>query len=718
MAIRTATRRRALVLATCALPIFPLAAQRAPYHEPPPEQSTIVVVGAHNDDTPAKLDHISPEVDGTKITVTKKTSVTKLNLVPTVIDNNQRQLFARLPGLLVTDQQTPSQFNLNYRGLGNPQESEFVLALQDGLPISTDWIGFPTLYYQPLPQGIARVELIRGGSSLLYGPNPAPALNFVSKRPTPGEPIGGYSENVGGSDGLFSTYNAIEGTSGKFEFRAAFGATRSDGQRQNAGSRLLQGDVYLAYRASKDQLWYVDVNHYDVSAGDPGRIGYSQFQSDPNYAPTPYNRDWVRRTAVTLGNQSNLGNGWKLDAKAWFAWQNLSSRAAANQAPGAAAPTTTTITDEEFRSQGIDARLVKRWGHGNALTVGAVGYHDSAPYLQWTSTNLVQARDDHSGTPRLNQDRDSTYAAIFAENVFRLPHSWHIVPSVRVERESIDINETVRPPFLTRSLIDEKVVRWVPLGGLGAGFDFGNQNETYFSVTQGYRPLRFFDVASPFANVGPGNVADPSKSLSFEAGVHGTPIKGLFYDAGLFWIDFRNRIETITLSATDSVNRNSGNTRHRGFEGELSYDFLAGNKSGRHLTAFGNLSLLDATFTKSLLVDRAGDTPAYAPHVIAKYGISIMRDRRYDLSVSGQTVSSQYWQDSDLPIGTGASFIPAKVPGYTVVDISGDYYLTKNLRLLGGISNVGNRKYYVRVFQNGIEPARTRKIYGGVAVGF
>ena len=33
-----------------------------------------------------------PEVDGTKITVTKKTSVTKLDLVPTIVDNNQREL--------------------------------------------------------------------------------------------------------------------------------------------------------------------------------------------------------------------------------------------------------------------------------------------------------------------------------------------------------------------------------------------------------------------------------------------------------------------------------------------------------------------------------------------------------------------------------------------------------------------------------------------------
>ena len=694
------------------------AAQPFPPAKAPDPKGTIIVIGTPREDWPAKLDHISPEVDGAKITVTKKSSVEKLDLMPTVIDNNQRELFSRLPGLLVTDQQTPAQFNLNYRGLGNPQESEFVLALQDGLPISTDWIGFPTLYYQPMPQGIAQIELLRGGQSLVYGPNPAPALNFVSKRPVAGEPISGYSENTGGSDGLFSTYNAVQGSSGKFEFRAALGYVRSDGERRNSASRQRQGTLYLAYRPDATQLWYLDFNHYNVGAGNPGRISRPQFDADPDFSPTPFNHDWVSRNAVTLGNQSDLGGGWKVDAKGWLVFQNLSNRAAAAQAAGAPPPATTTLTDEDFHSQGVDVRLVKRYGRGNALTVGAVGYHDSAPYRQWINTNLVAGRDVESGTPRLDQDRDTYYGAIFAENVFRLPHRWHVVPSFRLEHETIDIDESVRPPNLVRPLIDTKVSRTVPLFGLGAGFDFGHQNETYFSVTQGYRPLRFFDVASPFANVTAANVADPQKSLAWEAGVHGTPIKGLFYDAGVFWIDFRNRIETVVLSATDSINRNSGNTRHRGFEGELSYDLLAARPDGVHLTLFGNLSLLDAKFTKSLLAGRVGSKPAYAPDVIAKYGVTLLKSGAYSVSVSGQSVSSQYFQDTNLPFGAGANFVPAKIPAYTVFDFSADYYITRNFRLLGGVSNVSNKDYYVRVFQNGIEPARGRKAYVGIAAGF
>jgi hypothetical protein len=107
--------------------------------------------------------HIMPEVSGTEITVTKKATVIKLDQQPPVENSDLQDLFLKAPGFQITDQHTPGQFNFNYRGLGNPQESEFTLVLRDGLPLMSDWIGFPTLYYLPLPQSISEIQFIRGG---------------------------------------------------------------------------------------------------------------------------------------------------------------------------------------------------------------------------------------------------------------------------------------------------------------------------------------------------------------------------------------------------------------------------------------------------------------------------------------------------------------------------------------------------------------------------
>jgi len=672
------------------------------------------------DRTPPKLDYIMPEVAGTQITVTKKTAITKLDQQPTVIDNNDRQLFNKSPGLLVTEQNTPSQFNLSYRGLGNPQESEYVLVLQDGIPIGSNWIGFPTLYYQPLPQSVREVQLLHAGNSLIYGPEPAPAVNFVMRKPTPGEPSTGYSEHVGGSHGLYSNFNALEGSKGAFEYRADFGYEGKDGWRQNSASRRLQGDLYLGWRADDSQLLSLELSGYHLGAGDPGRISYAQYRADPAVSLTPYNRDWVDRLSATGTYVRESSGGLRLEAKVWATDLTLDSRAAAALSADGAPPATTTLQHEVFRSVGVDVRVRQRWGRGNALTAGVVAYGSDDPFKQWTSPNLQIDRDDRSGLVRLDQARSTGYQAVFVENVFRFGR-FHIVPSARLDHEIIRADEFVAPPSVKHPQLGIRESRWIPVFGLGLGNDFGRGNETYLNISQGWRPLRYFDVASPFSNLEPGQAPDPTKSLTFEAGVHGTPVAGLFYDVGVFWMTFRNRLETVAFAdpadPTAVAVVNSGDTRHRGLEAAVSYDFLANRPGGAHLLAFGNLSLLDATFTASRLPGQVGKTPAFAPHTLLKGGLTWRKDKAYDVSLTATYVSSQYWQDSDLP-GPGSPALPAKIPPYGVFDIAGDVYLTPKLRVLAGVSNIGDKRYYSRIFQSGVEPAPGRSIYAGAALGF
>ena len=681
------------------------------------------------EDTWPKLNHIMREVSGTQITVTKKATVIKLDQQPTVINNNQQQLFSKAPGLLITEQQTPGQFNISYRGLGNPQESEYILALQDGLPLMTDWIGFPTLYYTPLPQSISEIQVIRGGSSLLYGPEPAPAINYVSRRPVPGSPLNGYTEQVGGGYGLYSTYNVLQGTHGAFEYRAEAGYIRQDGQRDNSDSELFQTNVYLGYRPDKDQLWAIDVNGYRVSVGDPGRITIQQFNADPNATLTPYNHDWVDRVRVTLTHEHEFGDDWLLQAKAWFTYQAVDNRTAANIAPDGTFPMTTTIQNENYYNGGADIRFRKKWGEGNALTFGGVVYHGDSPFQQYISDDLFTDRDSTGIATRLDQDRTSDYQAFFAENVFRFGQ-FHIVPSFRLDHETVEVSENVSPfrPAPGRPLADVSADRTIPLWGIGLGNDFGHANETYFSASTGWRPVRYFDVVSPFSpTFVPGHPNDPFKSLDFELGVHGTPIPGLWYDVGLFWMEFTDRTESIALNPgvnNDTIQVNSGDSRHRGFEGEFAYDLFElwhnPELAGSHLIISSNLQLLDAEFTESQIPNQVGNTPAFAPHVVYKGAITFRKDNCYSFRLSATAVSSQFFQDSNLPATApdGTVLVPAKVPSYFTLDFSAEYDFRPHCHLLAGVSNLTNEKYYDRVFSSRIEPAPGITGYAGVSVGF
>ncbi|HEX4640932.1 MAG TPA: TonB-dependent receptor [Chthoniobacterales bacterium] len=777
------------ILALCFTPLLAIASSPAVR-----AQDTTTVVGTTtqgitvtgepvatphpHDDTRPKLEHIMREVSETQITVTKKATVIKLDNEAPIQANNLQQMFQKAPGLVVSEQQNPGQYNYSYRGLGNPQESEYTLFLQDGLPLMAEWIGFPTLYYQPVPQSVSEIQFIRGGSSLLYGPEPAPAVNFVTRHPAPGTPLSGYFEQTGGLNGFYNSYGSVQQATGPFEFRADADYQTSDGQRNNGWYDLWQANGYLGYRPNSNQLFAFDVHASRFNGGDPGKLSLAQFENDQNFATTPYNENWVDRYNFVLRWEANLGDGWLMQAKGWFTHQDIDARSGGNLGPATSInptvlPANTTFGYEEFNNGGLDLRFRKRWGEGtmfkgSALTFGGVVYHGDAPFQRYTLTNantganfLYAPRGTTSTTVALDQDRSADYQAFFIEDLIRIG-SFHIVPSFRLDHENVEVDSAVAPftspplpagsPNIGPNSISAD--HWVPLWGIGLGNDFGKGNETYFNASTGWRPTRFFDIAGTARTIPFGqDIPDPFSSLDIELGVHGTPIKGFWYDVGLFWMEFKNRTENQNIAGSSTLFfvQNSGNTRHRGIEAEVSYDLLApfqhempattttDAKSGKDVTApappshplqlivFSNFQYLDAEFTESEILipgttqTLVGNEPAYAPDFIWKGGITFQKEKCFRFTISGVHVSDQFWADNNRPNpATGAPIlVPAVIPSYTVFNLSAEVYLTKNVRLFGGISNLADEKYYSRVFLNGlIDPAPQRTGYAGLSVEF
>jgi Fe(3+) dicitrate transport protein len=657
--------------------------------------------------------HSLPEVDGPTITVTKKTSVVQLNDVPTIIDNNQRELFDRLPGIILAEQQNPTELNLSYRGLGNPQESEYILLMQDGIPLEMDWIGYPTIYYIPVPQTLGSVQMIRAGSGLLYGPEPQPVINFISQVPST-RPLAGTTEQVGGSNSLFSSFNKISGTNGNWNYLADYSRRQSDGQRQNGSYTLNAGDLHVGYAFDAQKL-SLDFHAYSLDSGLAGLMSGAQFLTNRNQTTAPDDHLWADRYTTVLTYENKFSDKDSYTQKLWSGYQDLWTRSDTYTADTPPVGIGGTLSGQRFNYTGLDGRWLHRWGAGNALTVGYTFYTSRSPYNEWTTTNPVVNKDDESGVPFYDDERKTTYGALFAENVFRFEY-FHLVTSARFDHEVLDTNESLAPHPL---LVNETYTKNIPLFGIGIGNDFGHGNETYLNISQGFRPLRYLDIASPFSKFSPTNDPDPTKYLTYEAGVHGWPSLGLYYDVSVFQVNVKDRIESQQLTQTETIDVNTGNTRSRGIELEGHYDLLrlfSTFGSNSHLDAFANASLLDARFTNSIVPGQTGKIPAYAPHGVFKAGVTAREDDRYKVSLVVNTVGSQYFQDSDKPIGS----TPAHIPTYTVADLAGDYVIAEHLRLLGGISNLMNRHYYSRVFLFGgmLEPANDRSFYAGAAYDF
>jgi Fe(3+) dicitrate transport protein len=679
----------------------------------------IVQAGRYNLET--RYAHSLPEVNGTTITVTKKTSVVDLNDMPTVIDNDQREVFDQLPGIVIAEQQNPTELNISYRGLGNPQESEYILLMQDGIPLELDWIGYPTTYYLPVPQTLGSVQMIRGGSGLTYGPEPEPVVNFISQPPDPNRAVAGTLEQVGGTYGLFSSFDRISGTSGDWDYLADYSRRQSDGQRENGEYALDSGDVHLGYRIDSEQKLSFDAHVYDLDSGLAGLMSGAQFQANPNQTTTPDDHLWTGRDTAILTYEAQFTPRDLYTQKLWTGYTDLVTRT--DMYPEALVARGSTLAGQRFHYTGLDGRWLHRWGRGNALTVGYTAYTSRSPYNEWDSANPLVGMDDESGKLIYADGRSTKYGAVFAESVFRLPDRFHVVTSARFDREELTTQETVATH---PSLVNGTYTKNAPLLGVGIGNDFGRGNETYLNVSQGFRPLRYLDIASPFSNFSPTNNPETTRYLTYEAGVHGWPILGLYYDVSLFDVEVKNRIESEQVSYLETIDVNTGSTRNRGAELEGSYDLLqltSTSATSEHLSLFANGSLLDAHFTSSIIAGQVGKIPAYAPHYVLKTGLIWREDSRYKVSLFLDTVGSEYFQDSDEPVSSlgpgGQSVVatPALIPTYTVLDFAADYTLADHWRLLAGVSNLTDRRYYSRVFLAGglLEPADALAAYAGIA---
>lgn len=659
---------------------------------------------------------IAKEIENGKVQTGKKSTEIRLDEQAPVVNNALREALIRLPGLLLSEQQIPGHFNLNYRGLGDPHESEFVSFFENGVPIASDWFGYPTIYYLPAVERIERMTFVRGGSGLLYGPQVGPSLNFQMLTPAVDQDLSLRSRHVGGADGLYATYNQISGGTGNLGWLVAADHRQFDGVRANEDSDVDGLNATLNWQQSEVASWRLDVGSYQSDSGEAGRMPNSFYDDDRNLTTQPFNRLEIERQQISLATEQQFSDRFRFNGTVWYADQDRFSRRTPQFLPGNLTPNLTASFDrQQFESIGLDLRSTLDWGDNHTLTFGATGFHDDSPREQRTNVTL----NAEQGTVlRFAQARQTRYAAVFAENVYRFA-TWSLIPAVRLERLTLAIDETVRAPGLRRAAIDQDFSQTVPLFGLGVTKDWYDQGlQFYANASEAYRPMRYDDVGNPTAELALSNDPDVAAALNLEAGLRGQPVSGFFFDISLFQIDFEDKLENqLVPGTTDTIRVNSGDARHRGLELAAEYDFFHGD-ADNSLKLFGSIALLDAEITASRTAALVGNTPAYAPDYVAKLGLQYHWQDRLKVGLTGSMVDEHYWQDSNRSAGTGVFTIDALIPRYHVLDLSAEYRVLPKLSLLAGVSNLLDREYYSRVRSDGVEPAAPRRGYVGLEFRF
>lgn len=652
-----------------------------------------------------------PHLDGTQIYQGKKTTATVLGNLPAIQNNNYRQSFSQMPGLLVSEQPTPGHVNMNYRGVGDPHESGFLLTLKDGIPILSDWFGYSTAYYTPPLEAVERVELIRGGGALLYGPQPGPVLNYVTPMPPDDAGLTASTRQIFGSYGLYSTHNTLGGGSGPWSALGYFNHRQANGPKENADFKVFSGDLKTVLKTDPASRWILDLTAYDSESGEPGRLTQAQYTANRDLSRTPDDRIWIKRHLPSLTYEREFSEETLLSIKSWGGYQDRFSRRQTGSQ--------TNLDRQEFIFFGTDARvrhLWQAWDNPHVFTGGGVVYTADSPRSRQRGVSTVT----RSGAERFHLDRSTQYGALFLENLFRFG-PLGVIPAFRLETLAMEVEENFNVD-VTRPLGKDSFVDVVPLGGLGLTYEVNPKNTLYANVSQGYKPKSYDDLVNPTSNTQrtPSDL-DESRVWNYEAGVRGTLLPWLVYDTSLFFIDYDNFMETQTLSSGNTERSNSGRAQYKGWEGWMEADLLGLDenlaqtdlgKERSELVLQAGLSLLDAKFVGGL---NNGKKPAYAPSYTVKSGLVYRLPGRLKISLTNQFLGDHFWQDSNAAGAVGTD----QIDSYKIWDLGLEAKIFKEiLWIYAGVNNLFNEEYYSRVRSDGIEPALERNLYFGASIRY
>jgi Fe(3+) dicitrate transport protein len=193
-----------------------------------------------------------PEIRDNIIYSGKKNEVLRLSTgSANLAQNNSRQIFAKVPGVQVWESDGSGvQMGIATRGLSPNRMWEFNTR-QNGYDIASDPFGYPEAYYTPSVESLDRIEVIRGAASLQFGPQYGGMVNYIKKQSISHKKVSVESVQTFGSNGLFSTFNAVGGKVGKFSYYANINYRKSDGWRVNNDYETVNGYIHLGYQINK-----------------------------------------------------------------------------------------------------------------------------------------------------------------------------------------------------------------------------------------------------------------------------------------------------------------------------------------------------------------------------------------------------------------------------------------------------------------------------------
>jgi Fe(3+) dicitrate transport protein len=685
-----------------------------------------------------------PEVEDFRINAGRKNEVIRLGEIDANLAmNNSRQIFGRTPGISIWENDGSGiQLGVASRGLSPNRSWEFNVRM-NGYDITPDPMGYPEAYFTPPMEVVENIEIIRGASSLQYGPQFGGLLNFVLRKPDPSTQFTAETINTVGSNGLFSTFNYIGGTEGKWDYTAYYQKRRGNGWRDNGFFNTDHAHLEVNYAVSNRLKIGTEMTYMTTTTQQPGGLTDAQFAEDPSQSTR--SRNWFS----TPWFIPSVNADYILSPKSKINFKAFGTIAERNSVGFVQAIT----TEDNLGNRQVDRDFYHTFGtelrFSTAYSLFGKEHNLVSGYRYFKGNIDRQQRGVGDAGPDMNFDlvessypRDldfvNTNHAAFVENMFNVTDKLLFTAGLRLENISSNMTGILNTVNgVPQKLTPETRTRTFALLGFGGEYDLTRTTELYANFSQAYRPVLISDLTPPATT----DVIDPdlqdARGYNFDLGYRGNIGTFLNFDASYFYLNYADRIGTITQTAADGTRfqfrTNLGESVSQGVEAFVEFDPITafvGNSSIGYIHFFASLAFVHAEYQdferttvsngEIVVSNLAGNRVENAPRKINRYGATY---RYKDFSMTWQLSDiGETFSDATNSVEPNAAATSGLIPAYVVQDLSAGYTHKKKYTLKSGVNNLADEAYFTRRAGGypgpGIMPAEGRTFYMSFGVKF
>lgn len=500
-------------------------------------------------------------------------SVNQAQLQDGQLQVNLSESLARIPGIVAQNRQNYAQdLQISSRGFG-ARASFGVRGLRlyaDGIPAT-----------MPDGQGqvsnfdlgsAARVEVMRGPFSSLYGSSSGGVISLFTEDGAPGATV--TPGVTFGSYGTQRIGTKLSGDTGKLNYVADISSFRTDGYRDHSAARRDTLNGKFRWALDADAKLTLVVNAVDMpEVQDPLGLTRAQFGADPRQAGTnalAYNtRKSVAQNQIGLAYERKVGAGDTVNLMVYGGRRDAIAFQSIPTGPQTAATHPGGVIDLVRDYWGIDAHWSHRGEFSGAPLTATVGInYDNLDEARKGFQNFIGSQLGVMGALRRDEDNHIFNFDQYAQLQWEPSEHWLLLAGLR----NSQVKFSSKDKYIVAGNGDDSgstdFSATTPV--LGLTWRVNPALNVYASYGQGFETPTMNELS--YRNAGPGlNFAlQASKSDNYELGVKTLLGQATQLNLALFDVRTDQEIVVDTSSGGRTTFRNGGRTSRIGLEASLA----------------------------------------------------------------------------------------------------------------------------------------------------